>query len=201
MNLINFKDQDFNDDHAVQVVEWVEDCLKEFAETNAFASLSERERKSAGFILGVFFEYCYSYYLVSPNKINIIVIDDILLYVFPRNITAEIDTFESVENVLIVFLKWVNTKKSNYFKNINNLCQHISSVAPTMIKLSQDKKNWGVAKSLLYRRRSKSNSRSNVGKSFTKIINYVKDFLKIGTNEICSCGSGKKYKECCGTHT
>jgi len=26
----------------------------------------------------------------------------------------------------------------------------------------------------------------------------VKDVVKIGRNELCPCGSGKKYKKCCG---
>lgn len=31
-----------------------------------------------------------------------------------------------------------------------------------------------------------------------KGITYNRNALKIGWNEICPCGSGKKYKKCCG---
>ena len=27
---------------------------------------------------------------------------------------------------------------------------------------------------------------------------YVREYLKIGRNDPCPCGSGKKYKKCCG---
>ena len=27
---------------------------------------------------------------------------------------------------------------------------------------------------------------------------YVREYLKIGRNDPCPCGSGKKYKQCCG---
>lgn len=31
-----------------------------------------------------------------------------------------------------------------------------------------------------------------------KIPQYVKDTPKVQRNELCPCGSGKKYKKCCG---
>ena len=32
-----------------------------------------------------------------------------------------------------------------------------------------------------------------------KGFTYIRDEPKIGRNEICKCGSNKKYKKCCGT--
>lgn len=31
----------------------------------------------------------------------------------------------------------------------------------------------------------------------SRIEQYIRDTPKIGRNELCSCGSGKKYKKCC----
>jgi uncharacterized protein YecA (UPF0149 family) len=33
---------------------------------------------------------------------------------------------------------------------------------------------------------------------FTPAPQYVRETPKIGRNEICPCGSNKKYKKCCG---
>ncbi len=29
---------------------------------------------------------------------------------------------------------------------------------------------------------------------------YIRESQKVGRNDLCSCGSGKKYKRCCGAH-
>ena len=31
-----------------------------------------------------------------------------------------------------------------------------------------------------------------------KVLPIGRDLLKIGRNDACPCGSGKKYKKCCG---
>lgn len=36
-----------------------------------------------------------------------------------------------------------------------------------------------------------------MGEGFSRGITYVRETPKIGRNEPCSCGSGKKYKKCC----
>jgi uncharacterized protein YecA (UPF0149 family) len=36
-----------------------------------------------------------------------------------------------------------------------------------------------------------------IAKGFPKLIPYRRPYDKIGRNEKCPCGSGKKYKKCC----
>lgn len=31
-----------------------------------------------------------------------------------------------------------------------------------------------------------------------KVVTYHRESPKIGRNDLCPCGSGKKYKKCCG---
>ena len=44
--------------------------------------------------------------------------------------------------------------------------------------------------------KEEKNIRTNDGKEKAK--NTPKRVKKIGRNELCPCGSGKKYKQCCG---
>jgi uncharacterized protein YecA (UPF0149 family) len=39
---------------------------------------------------------------------------------------------------------------------------------------------------------------SNLPKLFGYTYTHIRDEKKIGRNELCPCGSGKKYKKCCG---
>ncbi|MFK7973532.1 MAG: YecA family protein [Rickettsiaceae bacterium] len=48
--------------------------------------------------------------------------------------------------------------------------------------------------------RIKLHNSSEAKKKIQNIISPKKDLKKIGRNEPCSCGSGKKYKKCCMLH-
>jgi uncharacterized protein YecA (UPF0149 family) len=36
------------------------------------------------------------------------------------------------------------------------------------------------------------------GEEAGKVKTVTRDHPKVGRNELCPCGSGKKYKKCCG---
>ena len=36
------------------------------------------------------------------------------------------------------------------------------------------------------------------GEGAVKVKTIVRDVPKVGRNDLCPCGSGKKYKKCCG---
>ena len=44
----------------------------------------------------------------------------------------------------------------------------------------------------ILRRKEKRNSKAY------KESNIVRNLDKVGRNDVCPCGSGKKYKKCCG---
>jgi uncharacterized protein YecA (UPF0149 family) len=53
-----------------------------------------------------------------------------------------------------------------------------------------------LIKKLLERKETVKNKLANDGKDAAK--QAPKQTSKIGRNEPCPCGSGKKYKQCCG---
>jgi uncharacterized protein YecA (UPF0149 family) len=36
------------------------------------------------------------------------------------------------------------------------------------------------------------------GEAATKVKTIVREATRVGRNDLCPCGSGKKYKKCCG---
>ena len=38
------------------------------------------------------------------------------------------------------------------------------------------------------------------GEGATKVKQIVRETVKVGRNDPCPCGSGKKYKKCCGVN-
>lgn len=195
INKLNFKDKLFKDKHAAQIQEWVEDCYSEFVKTTYFENLDDNSKDNALFIINGFFDYSYCYFLVSPDKISNDMLEEIMLDIFPRKISADKETFVAFESIMISFLLWCQEYK--ILSNVDNICSTIKLLAPKMIELSQDSSNWGMAKSFLFDKAPDFNLDELILK---ELMPVKRESSKVGRNDICNCGSGKKYKKCCGSN-
>lgn len=207
---INFIDADHNDDHASDIQIWIDDTLEEFADSIYFEQLNKNEQDACGFLLQTFFTYCYDYCLIGPGKLNRQVIEEIMLDVMPRKISADRSTFEAFAPVMDKFLYWCEENK--YMKNMVNIRNYINSISSKMINYSDNPQNWGMAKSIVMGGGFNHTRIDNALKQIANIQNndnminsnqqirngtYQRETAKIGRNNVCHCGSGKKYKKCC----
>lgn len=197
---INFRDDDYTDDSANNIREWVQIVGKEFENSRHFQNLSLSEQESYPFLLEIFFEYSYSYCLVGPGKIDNDVIDEMMLDVMPRKISAAKETFEAFTPMMEQFLLWCEEK--NYMGNTKSIREYIQKRSQEMIARSQDPNYWGMAKSMLMG----GPVNFNIGNDYKALtdtaeasngVTIKRNIPKIGRNDPCSCGSGKKYKKCC----
>ncbi len=197
---IHFTDDDYSDSSAELISEWVQKVIKEFEHSERFKDLTLSEQESCTFLLDIFFEYAYSYCLVGPGEINHDVIDEMMLDVMPRKISAVKETFEAFTPMIKQFLLWCEEK--SYMENVKSICEHIQKRSQEMIARTQDPYYWGMAKSMLMGEAIDL----NIGNDY-KTSAYTAGALnnmtikrnapKIGRNDVCPCGSGKKYKKCC----
>ena len=193
---INFKDKEYIDSHSDDIRSWVETSGEEFEDSEHFKNLNTSAQKSSSFLLGVFFEYCYSYCLVGPAKINHDVIDEMMLDVMPRKISADLETFESFSPVMQQFLLWCEEK--NYMRNTQSIRDHINITSLEMIERSKNPSYWGMAKSMMMGGPANFNLGNDYQRVRSENISPIKrDTPKIGRNDQCACGSGKKHKKCC----
>lgn len=192
---LNFDDDWFEDNHASQIQQWIEVRYHEFIETSYFEQLDNNAKENASFIINIFFDYCYSYFLVSPDRIRNDMIEEIMLDLFPRKVSADKETFIAFESVVISFLLWC--QENNFIKHVDNICSTIKLLAPKMIERSQDSSAWGIAKSFFF---GKSPEVNLDDFNIPEHIPIRRESPKIGRNDSCPCGSGKKYKKCCGAN-
>ena len=199
MNNINFIDTDYIDEHAAHIRLWVDDAFEDFANSNYFEQLSSNEQNECGFLLSVFFDYCYSYCLVGPGKLSKEVIDEMMLDVLPRKISADKNVFEAFSLVMDKFLRWCEDKK--YMTRTEAIRNHIHGLADTMISHSQNPKKWGMAKSMVMGSTFNFNrddyELNGLNDNSSQVTPYRREQAKIGRNDACPCGSGKKFKKCC----
>ena len=139
---------------------------------------------------------------------------------------ADEQYFESIAPSLTAFFSFMEEKKLN--KNSSKLAKRVKDIGNDIVKASKKSSNWGIGKQILGQALDKGIDLSDkskltkflnsmMGKPLPKlededdeeeetleierpdnIIPFVRKAEKVGRNDPCTCGSGKKYKKCCG---
>jgi len=174
----------------------------------------------AGFIVYHLLEYTSTYAGSSPEEINEYTLREVLLRVFPRKVTAERELFEKVAPVTEMLLKWLESE--GILTDTKVLVETVRGWADTIVANAMNPQNWGMGKSFMmqaradgvdtgdeeaiqrymaqYNRRLDEGNSTGMSDSYriTPPIPIVNNSPKTGRNDPCPCGSGKKYKKCCG---
>jgi len=197
-----------------------EELTGRFMESEEAGKLAGELLEDAGFIIYNLLVHAWTYTNGSPEKLDEYALEKVLLEVFPRKITAERDLFEKVAPVTEVFLRWLESE--GIMANTFSLVETVRGWADTIVANGMNPKYWGMGKSFSMQaiadgvdiqdeqamqryiaeynlRRMEQNlaSRSE-SRDFSPPIPIIEHSPKIGRNEPCPCGSGKKYKKCCG---
>ena len=189
---------------------------KEFSQTRYFEELTEEQKQESEFILNTFAEYMYSYRSSSPEGWDEGDFEECCLETLPRKISADDAYFKSIAPVLSAFFAFAQEKK--LLKNAPILAQKVQAISKQIEKNASNPKTWGMAKSLVMAAKESGVDVTNQDELHQFINCYNERILsqpkavpksepkaepvhvaqKIGRNEPCPCGSGKKYKKCCG---
>jgi len=193
---------------------------EEFMESEEAKRLAEDLFEDAGFIAHCLLENAWNYVGASPEELNEVVLDQVLLEVFPRKITADRELFEKVAPVTEALLKWMESE--GILADTTGLVETVHNWAEAIVIEGMNPRNWGMGKSLIMQAKADGvdiTDREAMQRfiaqynhrlfqkdmprfepnNFTPPIPIVERSPKIGRNSPCPCGSGKKYKKCCGS--
>lgn len=149
----------------------------------------------------------------DPRKIAQVVLDEVMTHYVKKVDDARENGVDWQELERVVMLKNVDSKWMDHIDNMHRLKQGIGLVAygqrDPIIAYRQEGYDMfeemteaitrdtvtTVCKAVIERQveRKKVNEESS-----TNITETVKREKKVGRNDLCPCGSGKKYKNCCG---
>ena len=199
---------------------WAEELAGRFMESEAAGKLDDKLFEDAGFIVNHVLEYAWVYVGSSPEELNEYTLEEVLLEVFPRKITAERDLFEKVAPVIEVLLRWLESE--GILADTSSLVETVRGWADTIVANGMDPQYWGMAKSFVMqaradgvdtqdeqamqrylveynlRRMERNLSAQPAIRDLSPTMPIVEQSPKIGRNAPCPCGSGRKYKKCCG---
>jgi hypothetical protein len=174
----------------------------------------------APFIIGRLLDYAGKYKGAAPNELNEQVLRSVLLDVFPRRIAGPQGFFAKVAPVVEVFLEWMGSE--GILENASTLARTVYDWAEEIVAAAMDPEKWGPTKAAVMEAEQTSVYVRDVEalqdswheqalqslehdapdqedeSPFTPTAPIVEHTPKIGRNEPCPCGSGRKYKKCCG---
>ena len=201
-------DNSFSDEKLNTVNETIAGYIDEFKKTPLYFKLKPKEKDSAESVITSFSEMMYRYFLMIPVNWNARRVVECLTEIMPAKVVAGEGYFKTVEPVLIAFMTFCDDKK--YVAEGKTIIRRLSGITGFIIDELHEEEHMGIAKSLLKEAQKKGVTPSDEKgfESFVKEYSREKGDLfypevskkavKLGRNDTCPCGSGKKYKNCCG---
>lgn len=206
----------YSDDELKKILDETYEWVKAFSESKYFQDLTEEQQDESEFIVQTFTEYMYSNNLLIPEEWDESGLEECCLDTLPRKITADESYYESIAPVLSSFFRFLGEKE--LLKNASKLSNKVKKIDKQIVKNSSDSSSWGMAKTMFMNAKKAGVDIENEDelKKFMYLFNQQQlantkkaDTIislpapnpkreKIGRNDRCPCGSGNKYKKCCG---
>jgi hypothetical protein len=202
-----------------------DELMREFVDSEAHKALPDAVKEEAGFAVSLFLQYAWDGLGIALEALSAADVNEILLDWFPWRILAERSFYESAPGALAAFLDWLGD--TGRLGDPAPLRQAVLDCADEMLERSQDSRNWGPGKSLMtaaekagidttdpsaVRRFAQGKQSPLWGDPSDGLYPegpqperdlfagspIVRDETRLKRNDPCPCGSGKKYKKCCG---
>jgi hypothetical protein len=191
-----------------------------FTTSGQAAALPEIPAEDLVYIPHMLLEYAHTYEGAAPEELTERTLRTLLLDVFPRKIGAERDFFERIPVVVEAFLRWLASE--GILSEGEGLAERVHGWASEVVAEAENPANWGPAKRFTMGATSagvdttdekalrkyllEQTQRTLAERAYqapdqepiTPPIPIVEHSAKVGRNDPCPCGSGKKYKKCCG---
>jgi hypothetical protein len=197
-----------------------DELTRRFMQSQSASDLDAGLFEDAGFIVYRILNFAWDYVGSSPEELDKYTLEEVLLDVFPRKVTAGRDLFEKIAPVTECFLEWLESE--GILADTARLIRAVRGWKDAIVADAMSPQNWGMAKSFAMRAMSdgmdlldeeamdryiddynriimERNLPEEPGyQDFLPTIPIVEKSPKIGRNAPCPCGSGRKYKKCCG---
>jgi len=192
------------------------DLIERFLGSPLAAGLPNELAADASSIAHMLLEYARVYEGAAPEELDQGTLRAVLLDTFPRKITAERDFFEKVPPVVEAVLRWMASE--GILPDGESLAEVVRGWADQIVAAATDPANWGPGKEFMMQALRAGVDTTNREALQQFMVDYnrriqmvraqqppvqapipiVEDSARVGRNDPCPCGSGKKYKKCCG---
>jgi len=215
-------EDEFDDDDSGAAERRADELTNRFVASAAFAELPEETRSHAGFVAYNVLVYASTYEGAAPEELNDRVLGEVLMEIFPRKISADPEVFKNAAPAAAALVRWLGSE--GILKDADRLANRVAKWSDEIVANAADESRWGPAKGFMMFAMAKGidpTDREGMDKAMLEFNlrltaprieappdedifalppgeTIVRDSPKVGRNDPCPCGSGKKYKKCCG---
>jgi hypothetical protein len=201
---------EYSDEELKRTLERVHQWGKEWWESRYAQELADEHKEEAEFVIGSFGEYMYSYHGLLPEEWDEPSLEECCLDTLARKISADESYYRAMAPVLASFFTFLD--ETGRLRGASRLARRVRSIADQIVEHGSNPRYWGMAKSFVMGAKAAGVDPTNEAELTAYSLQQNLDALlppafdpltparvvKIGRNEPCPCGSGKKYKKCCG---
>jgi hypothetical protein len=196
-----------------------------FVGSPQYKRLTEVQKDKAPGIVRFFTEYSFRYIGAAPEQWNRDVLTECCVEILPRKMSAELAFFQAVAPVLSAFFDFVADKGS--LSKAHELSTTVAELNEDIVAASRDERSWGPAKAFIMAAENDGVNTCDQQALHQYMVEYnLRQIARLeaqqaistppppsqaapptpvrqaqpkpGRNDPCPCGSGKKYKKCCG---
>jgi len=193
----------------------------EFVNSAIAETLPVELLESASFIAECLVYYSLGYLGIDPEEWDERALHELLFDILPRKVSADESLFAKIGPVTEAFLSWLGSE--GLLADTDALGATVHGWGDEIVRAGMNRENWGPAKSFVMHaeqagvdvtdsralraymvqeqiERLAQQALTDVSEpvGYGLPVPIVEHSPKIGRNDPCPCGSGKKYKKCCG---
>jgi len=201
--------EEYSDQELDEILDKVHKWGVAFSNSKYYQQLTEEQQWESEGVIVFFAEFMYSYLELSPEEWDVVGLDECCLDILPRKVSAEESFFKAIAPVLSAFFTFLAERR--LLRRAAALAKKVARIDKQIVRAASDPRRWGMAKSLVMAAMDAGVDVTDEEEmaAFTASLNLqralglpaqtnIEPVPKIGRNDPCPCGSGKKYKYCCG---
>lgn len=159
---------------------------RDFLDSKVFKTKTKPYRNNADYVTKSLLDYLYFEEKKETREFNETHIQHFMLEYAPRRLTFTSENVKDVPDIVSKFLIFI--EDSGYINNGKQLTEVVKEHKGEFLKVMTVRKATG-------KRTKKTAARKPTTKTTAKKSEVE---IRVGRNDPCPCGSGKKYKKCCG---
>lgn len=168
-----------------RLVHFINGVSRDFLQSETFKSKSKVYKDYAEYLTKSFLDYLFFEEHKEIRELNDSHIQHFMIAYAPRRLTFTTDNAKDVPELLSRLFLFLETE--GHIHNSTELSTAVRNNKQSFLKVIPKTKNKKIAKT------SKAKPASQ-----RKMTKKTKSDVRVGRNDPCPCGSGKKYKKCCG---
>jgi len=158
---------------------------RDYLDSGALKKATKNQKENAAYIIKSMLDYIFFEERKEIQELQNKHVHDFMLVYTPNKLNLSADAGKAAPETITSFLHFL--EENGHIKNGDQLCEAVKTNKQNFLKLMPNEKKTQASKKTTTKRATKSKASAKAEVD-----------IKIGRNDPCPCGSGKKYKKCCG---